>query len=353
MSKIAIINDSHWGVKNGSDIFLDYQSRFFLNTFFPYVKENKVSHIIHLGDFFEHRKYINFKVLNRSYRDFIAKLEELGVHMHIVLGNHDVYYKNTNELNSLKEVLDQYDCITVYESPQDIEVEGCKILMLPWVCPETLEETKEAIQSSKAQIAMGHLELAGFDILKGIKSKEHEGGLKNEIFDRFEMVLSGHYHTKSSKGNIHYLGTQYELTWSDADDPKYFHVLDTNTRELDRVRNYETMFHKLIYDDDKQPELLESHKGTYIKVVILNKKNLFEFDRWYDKLMSIQPFEVKIVESFEEYIGENIDDEGISTTDTPTLLNSYIDASETQLNKDILKKLMHELYIEAQELSDI
>jgi len=351
MSKIAIINDSHAGVKNGSDIFLDYSGRFYENVFFPYLLKNDIKRIIHLGDYFEHRKFVNFKVLQRNYEQFIAKLEEYDIHMDIILGNHDTYFKNTNELNSVHEILRQYDNITIYDEPTTVSYDGCDILLLPWICEDNYDRSIEAIKTSKATILGGHLELAGFEMMRGIKSKSH--GMVADLFNGYEMVLSGHFHTKSTQDNIHYLGTQYELTWSDSDDPKFFHVLDTDTRSLTPVRNPDTMFHKLVYDEDKIPEIKTSYANTYVKVVILNKKNLFTFDQWYDKLQKVAPFEIKIIESFEEYLGESVEDDEVSTSDTPTLLNSYIDSTETALNKDVLKKLMHELYVEAQNITDI
>ena len=72
--KLAIINDTHHGVRNGSDIFLDYSARFYENTFFPYLLEHGIKKIIHLGDYFEHRKYVNFKVLKHNHKTFISKL---------------------------------------------------------------------------------------------------------------------------------------------------------------------------------------------------------------------------------------------------------------------------------------
>ena len=349
--KVAIINDSHAGVKNGSDIFLDYSERFYENVFFPYLLENDIKKIIHLGDYFEHRKYVNFKVLRRNYEHFIAKLEEYDIQLDIIAGNHDVYWKNTNDLNSIQEILRQYDNITIYDSPTVVDYDGCDVLLLPWICEDNYDESIEAIKTSKATILGGHLELAGFEMMRGIKSKSH--GMGSDLFSRYEIVMSGHFHTKSTQGNIHYLGTQLELTWSDANDNKYFHVLDTDTRVLTPIRNPDTMFHKLVYDEDDVPQIETRFENTYVKVVVLNKKNLFAFDQWYDKLIKVNPFEIKIVESFEEYLGESIEDDEVDTSDTPTLLNSYIDTTETQLNKDILKKLMHELYVEAQNMTDI
>ena len=208
----------------------------------------------------------------------------------------------------------------------------------------------KAIEETKASVLGGHLELDGFDMMRGVKATH---GMETKPFKKFDMVLSGHYHTKSSRDNIHYLGTQLQLTFADANEKKYFHILDTETRELTPIENDDSMFHKLVYDETNKPDISEKLKNTYVKVVILNKKNLYEFDKWFDKLQRIEPFEIKVAESFEEYLGDNVEDEGISTADTTTLLNSYIDATETDLNKEVLKKLMHELYVEAQNMTDI
>ena len=348
--KIAILNDTHAGVKNGSDIFLDYSERFYNNIFFPYLRENNITKILHLGDYFEHRKYVNFKVLKRNYEHFISKLEEYNITMDIIPGNHDVYYKNTNDINSLDEILSQYDCITIYSKPTDINYDGCNIMALPWLCSENSEEFMEMVSKSTSTILAGHLELDGFEMMQGVRATH---GMDKKVFDKFDLVLSGHYHTKSTQGNIHYLGTQYQLTWADASDEKYFHVLDTDTRELTPVHNPDKIFHKLNYDENNQPKIDNRYKGCYIKVIILNKKDLYAFDQWYDKLNRVEPFEVRVIENFEEYLGENVDDDGVDTVDTSSLLNSYIDSTDTNLNKETLKKLMHELFVEAQDVNNI
>ncbi len=348
--KLAVINDTHAGVRNGSDLFLDYSARFYENTFFPYLLEHDIKKIVHLGDYFEHRKYVNFKVLNHNYKTFVSKLEEYDITMDIILGNHDTYFKNTNELNSLKEILDSYDNINVITEPTLVTYDSLDMLLLPWMCAENQERSLKAIEETKATILGGHLELDGFDMMRGVKATH---GMETKPFKKFDMVLSGHYHTKSSRDNIHYLGTQLQLTFADANEKKYFHILDTETRELTPIENDDSMFHKLVYDETNKPDISEKLKNTYVKVVILNKKNLYEFDKWFDKLQRIEPFEIKVAESFEEYLGDNVEDEGISTADTTTLLNSYIDATETDLNKEVLKKLMHELYVEAQNMTDI
>ena len=106
--KIAILNDTHAGIRNSSDIFMDYQEKFYRDVFFPYLRENGITQILHLGDYYDNRKTVNFKALGHNRKIFLEKLREYGITMDIIPGNHDVYYKNTNELNALKELQGHY-----------------------------------------------------------------------------------------------------------------------------------------------------------------------------------------------------------------------------------------------------
>jgi hypothetical protein len=351
--QIAILNDTHAGVKNGSDIFLDYSAKFYDEIFFPYLLENGIKRILHLGDYFEHRKYVNYKVLEHNYKHFVSKLYEHDMQMDIIPGNHDVYYKNTNELNSIQTILAQYsDRIHIHMDPTIVNYDGLDVALLPWMCKENEDKCIQFINTAAAPILMGHLELGGFQYMAGANIKSH--GMDKKMFNRYEAVYTGHYHTKSTQENITYLGTQYELTWSDAGDPKHFHVLDTETRDVIPVRNTNVLFQKIFYDGDDEPSITkEQIENTYIKVIVTNKKDLYAFDKFMEKVYDYNPHEVRIIENFDEYSGDNVEDDDVKVDDTPTLLNSYIDATETNLNSDILKKMMQELLVEAQALDTI
>jgi hypothetical protein len=273
--------------------------------------------------------------------------------MDIIPGNHDVYYKNTNELNSIQTILAQYsDRIHIHMDPTIVNYDGLDIALLPWMCKENEDKCIQFINTAAAPILMGHLELGGFQYMAGANIKSH--GMDKKMFDRYEAVYSGHYHTKSTQDNITYLGTQYELTWSDAGDPKHFHILNTETRDVTPIRNTNVLFQKIFYDGDDEPSITkEQIENTYIKVIVTNKKDLYAFDKFMEKVYDYNPHEVRIIENFDEYSGDNVEDNDVKVDDTPTLLNSYIDATETNLNSDILKKMMQELLVEAQALDTI
>ena len=145
------------------------------------------------------------------------------------MGNHDTYYKNTNEVNAIQN-LNLGPDIKIYTRATEVNIGGLDMLFIPWICDDNREDTIFQIDNSTSQIAMGHLEVKGFEMHKGVMN---EHGFEREHFRRFEKVLSGHFHKKSDDGQIFYLGTQYQIMWSDYNCPKGFHTFDTDTRELD------------------------------------------------------------------------------------------------------------------------
>lgn len=350
--KLAILNDTHCDVRNSADIFLENQTRFYTDTFFPYCQDNGITQVLHLGDYYDNRKQISVKAINHNRRIFLDPLRDFGMRMDIIPGNHDVYYKNTNDLCTLKELLGHYmNNIHIIMEPSVLEYNELKIGMVPWINNQNYDFTVDWLQNTKASIICAHLELNGFDMMRGVKSTS---GMDAALFKRFDMVLSGHFHTKSQRDNIHYLGNQMELTWSDAGDPKYFHVLDTETRELTPVRNPHTLFEKIVYNDreidyNSNYELGDLSK-KFIKVVVAQKSDHFTFERFLDRIQSQNIYELKIAENFQEFIGENVDDDGLSVEDTTELLNTYVDNVETDLDKDRIKNEMSDLMNEAQAL---
>jgi DNA repair exonuclease SbcCD nuclease subunit len=347
--RIAILNDTHCGARNSSDVFMQYQEKFYDEVFFPHLIENDIKVIIHLGDYYEHRKYVNFKALEHNRKIFLAKLREHGIHMHIIPGNHDVFYKNTNELCSLKELMGHYmDCVTIHMTPTTILFDELSVALIPWINAENYVSTMDFIKQCNSPIIGGHFEFSGFEMYKGIPNPH---GMDTAEFKRFEMVLSGHFHTKSSRDNIHYLGSQMEFTWGDCDDPKYFHVLDTSTRGLTQVRNPHTLHTKVVYNDEKTNYNnydVTALDNQFVKVVVEKKTDYFSFDRFIDRIQQRPIHELKIAESFEEFLGENVEDDEIALDDTQVLLDSYVDAVETEADKDKLKSLLRGLYVEAQ-----
>ena len=349
--KVALITDTHFGARNDNQNFNEYFFQFYENQFFPYLRENGITNVIHLGDVMDRRKYVSYRIAKDFRERFIDKFE--GINFHMLVGNHDTFYKNTNEVNSLQELVDgRHKNITVYEKSTEVEFDGCKILFVPWINTENMSHTMKMLQTSDAQICMGHLELNGFEMQRGLVM---DHGWDKQEFKRFDMVMSGHYHHKSDDGQIFYLGTPYEIYWNDWNDPKGFHVFDTEKRELERIVNPYTIYSKIYYDDtvsifDDNHDM-SAYRNKYVKLVVVNKKDLYQFDKFVDRLLQADCHEVKIIEDFSELDASNVSDDIVENTeDTMTLLERYIDDLTVDLSKNRLKNTTRELYIEAQDL---
>ena len=205
--KIALLNDTHFGARNDSPAFIKYFNRFYDEIFFPYLQEHNITTLIHLGDVVDRRKFINYNTAHNFQHKFWKRLWDKKIDTHIILGNHDTYYKNTNEINAMQQLITSHDGVNepfIYEKPTTVNFDGLDILLLPWIAPDIEEESIYAIDNSTAQIAMGHLEIKGFEMHKG---HINEHGLEMQQFNRFEKVISGHFHRKSDNGTIYYLGT--------------------------------------------------------------------------------------------------------------------------------------------------
>ena len=344
--KVAIITDQHFGARNDSIAFLDFFEKFYDNTFFPALDANAIDTVLVLGDTFDRRKYVNFYALDRAKKMFFDKLEERGIRVHMLAGNHDTYYKNTNEVNSPDLLLVEYGNIDVISKPETIVIDGTSICMLPWICPENYQESLDHIKNTKAEVCMGHLEIAGFAMYRGMESHD---GLAKETFEKFDLVFSGHYHHRSSDKHIHYLGNPYELTWQDYNDPRGFHMFDLSTRELEFICNPYRMFERIEYNDkDQEPVDLDALEleQKYVKLVVVNKTDFYKFDKFIQKLYNKGCHEIKIIEDMSEFQDGEIGEE-INLEDTVSVLTHYIDSIETDVDKEQIKTYMRTLYTEA------
>lgn len=352
--KVALITDTHWGVRNDSLISHNYMKRFLDDVFFPYLEQSGIDIVIHLGDLVDRRKYINYVTSKRLREDFLEQLEQRGITMHLIAGNHDTFYKNTNDVNALEElIVGRYNNVHIYTKAEEINVGQLDILLLPWICADNYQHSMDKINNTKATVALGHLELTGFEVLRG-RVSDH--GEDPKLFDKFDIVCSGHYHCKSSAGNIYYLGAACQYTWNDYNDPKGFHILDTETRELSFVANPYVIFHKFFYDDlnKNMDEVLifdeTKFKECYVKVVVKNKTNPYWFDMVIDRLEKAGVADLQVVEDHFHLDLEEDGDIVSEAEDTMTILHKYIDGLSIHTDKKRVESIVHSLYVEAQSI---
>ena len=347
--KIAIITDQHFGCRKNSKLFHDYLLKFYNDIFFPYLEEHGITTVIDMGDTFDSRKGIDFSSLAWAKDNYYDRLKSMGIHVHTIVGNHTAYYKNTNEVNAMQN-LNINKNAKVYTHTTQVEFDGLPILFIPWICDDNEAESIRAIENAQATIAMGHLEVKGFEMHSG---HMNEHGQEKSMFKRFEKVMSGHFHKKSDDSHIYYLGTQYEMTWSDYECPKGFHVFDTETRELTRIENPNRMFKKIIYNDKETnyDEIdINQFDKCFVKLFVSNRSDNDMFERLMDRLYnSINIHAIDVIEDPTDIgasVREDILEQG---EDTLTFLGNYIDQTDIKLDKQKLKQFAKELYMEASE----
>ena len=347
--KVALVTDLHFGVRNDNVIFADYQKRFFEQDFWPVVYD-KCDAMICLGDTFDRRRFINYRSLNAAHEMFFDEINRWGKPTHLIVGNHDTYYKRNNSLSApnllikdLRENLFIYDAL-----PYEVEIGGVRTLMIPWIAPDHAIEAGERIQNSSAQVVFGHLEVNGFPMHPGMVCTH---GTDAKSYSRFDQVYSGHFHTKSKIGNVMYIGNAYQLTWADYGQERGFHIWDTETLDLEFFENKQEMFVKLDYDDtDAMTPIPMNLKDKMVKVFVKKKENPAQYDVWLTSLQDQDPLDLSIIEDFAELEVGEIE---VESRDTMTILSEYVDKLELGKGGQELNLLLADLYGEAGQIKDV
>jgi DNA repair exonuclease SbcCD nuclease subunit len=281
--KVAIITDTHYGARKGSKYLHDYFELFYKNVFFPALEEHGIDTVIHMGDVFDSRKSIDYQSFEWAKRVVFEPLKKYNVHA--IVGNHDCYYKNTNDTNSPQLLLQSYPNVKTYQEITEAQIGNLQVLFIPWINAENFESSVNTIKVSNSKCAMGQLELNGFRAHRGHTMEE---GMDSTLFEKFDRTFSGHYHTRSENGKIFYLGNPYEMFWNDVNDPRGFHIFDTETREQTPVNNPYRLFYNIWYEDENYKLFnATEYKGKVVKVIVKKKSNQKSFEKFLDKLYSI------------------------------------------------------------------
>ena len=344
--KVAIITDTHYGARKGSKYLHDFFKKFYDEIFFPTLEKENIKTVIHMGDAFDNRRSIDLKSLEWSKQVVFNRIAEMGITMHMIVGNHDTYFKNTNSVNSVDLLLKQYENVKVYSEVTEVEFDKLKVLFIPWINQENQESTFKVVKKTTSKCAMGHLELNGFRAHRG---HVMEDGMDVDLLEKFQLVFSGHFHTRSNNGKIFYLGNPYEMYWNDVNDTRGFHIFDTDTLEHTPINNPYKLFYNIYYEDTNY-KLFDTreYQGKIVKVIVKKKTEPKNFEKFIDKLHSSGIQELKIVENFEIQEGEDFEIE--ETENTLSILNRYIDEAEFEGDKSVIKGILQKIYSEACEV---
>lgn len=346
MARIAIVADLHFGARNDDEIFVRNHIKFLDELLFPKLKELNIKHLINLGDTWDKRKIHNIKTYNTFKEKFFKRLVDENITAYFLIGNHDTYYKNTNAINSISEFHNP-PFINVINEFEDITIDNITFGMMSWINNENIGRAKEfALTKSTASIMCGHFETIGFEVLKGIKA---EHGIPKEWFERFNRVWSGHFHIPSKQGNFEYLGNCYELTWSDYNTRKGFHIYDTDTDELTFINNPHTMFDTLHYTNDDVDISRYQDKIVRVYVEGFTEQNTSHLNSLISSLQEIA-YKVDVIDTTVMSVDENVVIEQGESQDLLTTITSITNNIElTGMDNKVLTQLITDLYSEALE----
>ena len=351
MSKVAIIADTHFGRRNDSSVFLNYFNEFYEKVFFPTLEKYKIKEILHAGDLVERKKFLNSNTLYNMNSCFLDRVESEGYNMKLVLGNHDIYHKNTNEVNFPEQLLKKYKNIQVVKDVEEYIIDESKFLLCGWICDENKEKILSKMSSTDAEFLFGHFEFNGFST--GVVTMKD--GLEPSGLEKFRAVFSGHFHESQTQNNIHYIGCPYEMDFFDVYQNKGFRILDTVTGEYEFIPNPSKIFQKFIYDDTNHSILKDCcsdfsvFKDSYVKVIVQNKTNIKLFEQFKENLISSSPADLDIDDYF--VLRSSSTDENYSLPeylDTLEAIEKYVAENVEFEDKESLVSYFKTTYIEAE-----
>lgn len=297
--KILFLGDTHFGLKKSSLEFFENQLVFFEKQVFPYMKKHKIKYIWQFGDFFDHRTSTDIRMIKNLRQRIFDYIQKEGIIMYSLIGNHDIYYRESRDVSLIEHFQDLYpDNFILFRDRETMQINGQDVFVLPWI---TNKDTLEPSELKNKDYIFGHLEIRNFTVVKG-----HVDGtskLTPEFFEKafsVKGVFSGHYHIKSTDGLIYYLGTPYQLNWSDYDEQKGFYIWDEQQNLEFFPNEYSKKFVKLKYNDEAEKPLEVS--GLFEEPVF------YTFDEFNQNISIIKNHDLKFFvnkaedNKFDEYL---------------------------------------------------
>lgn len=345
--KILFLGDLHLGARNGNPNFLRMMDEYFKEELFPYILDNEIEVVIQLGDILDKRRNIDFTISNYLVNTFFKFFVENKVYLYSTIGNHDVYYRQSIKLDGPSQFANT-EYVNIIKDCCILEYEDIKLALVPWICDENKHEVTEWIVNNgdTNTILCGHFELAGFPVQKGYIADK--GTIETEKMDSYKSVISGHYHSPSEKKQICYIGTPYELTWSDYGDEKKVLVYDTESSMWETVLTKKKMFHKILYDDELVKDFkYDSYKQSYVKVIISSDYNEGKLNLFLSMLdEKSQPYGIQTIDMREK---QELLSEEISSDDIDNPIEIMMNTIEAKIGADeefclLVKSITNEIY---------
>lgn len=226
LSKAAVFTDIHFGGRSNSQSHNQDCSNF-ITWFIDNVKQDpEIDHIMFLGDWFDNRSSINVETLNNSYLA-AKKLNQLGLPIFFIVGNHDIYHRHTRDIYSSLH-FEEFKNFRIIDHPQVIEEIADSALVTPYLFHK---EYSSLAKYRSLKTWWGHFEFKGFVITgSGIRMFTGPNG---EDFAGPKFIFSGHFHKRQLHDNIVYIGNTFPTNFNDAgDNDRGMMVFDHRTNDI-------------------------------------------------------------------------------------------------------------------------
>lgn len=339
--KVCIVTDLHFGYGNNSEEINDGIQRFFVEQFIPYCKKNKIKRVVILGDIFENRTTLNVRTMYIA-KNVLTAISEAVDGIDMVIGNHDLYYKNSSEIDS-SILFDNIPGIMIH---RDSSITNMGIFYTPWIVDGTEEVRLDQMRNAGRLICAGHFDIKGFSMSQTNISTH---GFDVDVFENFDLVISGHYHTRSTRkiGNTTfvYIGSPYQLNRGDCGEDRGFMVLDTDTCEFEFVDNtVSPRFVKLQFPNKFK---VTDVRGNFIDIIVSCENDTYNekmLEKYITSVESLEPITKPKIQILSTTTGSEIDFdielENMSTT--TKLIAEYVNKEFGELGeKDyLLTKIM-------------
>ena len=347
--KLILLGDTHFDINNGNADIYNIQKRMFTEQLFPYMKKHDIKDIFQFGDFTHNRTTLSLNVQHNLKVDIFDYIEENDLQLYTLIGNHDIYYKNTLDVFSLEIFEKAYkDNLTVIKENKLMKFGSLNIQVVPWLLKD-----EDVNVHKKADMIFGHFEIKDYNVSKSYKATH---GLEADKFD--VIVYSGHYHLKQSSGLINYLGTPYQLDWGDYNETKGFYVLDTETSEVEFIEN-NIMKHLKVYINIEDKTFTINGFNEIIEDVKINKSTDFSIFK-DNKIKIYASKELAVVKTFYENVNDvalkcNVEilkeNDVLDTDEILTKVKDYsIEKSIIEVVNEDDRNVLHELISDARDL---
>lgn len=267
---VILLSDIHFGVRNASLEWIDNMTGYMNNFFIPLITKQKEikpnSILIIAGDYFDNRQSLDLNVMNVGF-NIMQQLAAI-LPVYIITGNHDVYKKNDNSVNSLR-IFQLIKNVHVITENTVLNFNKIKFLLFPWT-GDLKKDTEVLMNLNDIDYAIMHEDIKSLNYDNG---RQIVTGLDVSSF-KGKKIYSGHIHKRQVTDRVTYIGAPYQLRRSDIGNDKGVYILDVDGEKLQEnfyINNYSPKFLKLRLEnilDLKLEDLRKVINNNYVDIII-------------------------------------------------------------------------------------